>query len=69
MPETLDSSNTDNDTEDNANRNTSAVSLNNVKFSELYKGSSSYHAGQPFDDGHSKFDGTQKEKMALEKKI
>ena len=68
MPESSDSNNTNNDSDDNTNRNTSDVSLNNVKLSELYKGSSSYYPWQPFDDCLLKFDGTQKEKMALAKK-
>lgn len=43
--------------------------MDNNKFSELYKGSSSYFTGQPFDNGLSKLEGTEKEKMASPKKI
>ena len=66
MPEPSDSSN---DSDDNRKKNTSDGTLANINFSGLYKGSSSYFPGQPFDDGLSKFEGAEKEKMALAKKI
>ena len=59
MPEPSDFSN---DSDDNRKKNTSNGTLTNIKFSELYKGSSSYFPGQPFDDVCQNLKGQKKRK-------
>ena len=66
---TPESSDPSNDSDDDRDKNTSSASLESIKFNETWKGSSRYFPGQPFDDDWSKCEGTEKEKIALAKKL